>query len=429
VTVPRGEERFEALALHSTDIAVVYGLDGTLAYVTPSLAALLGYRADELVGTTGVDFIHPDDLAAAMPDLEQAMAVGETITREWRLCLADGTWGWYEFTLTDLSEDPGIRGIVAHFRDVNDRHATGTTLLERDKRFERTVELTRDGFLAIGPDGRITGWNPAATEMFGWSHDEALGRDVAELIVPEPERQLYLSRFDRAVAEDMPHLLEAPFEMVAVDRTGRQFPVEVQVVQVNLGAQHQFQAFVRDIGARKALEARLADHGFTDSLTKLPNRALLGDRLSLAVSRLARRSTSVAVLLLELDDAQQVRDNLGDEVGDQLVVRVANRLAAAVRASDTVARYARDTFVVVAEDLKEPAQAVSIAHRALETLTAPMSHAGTDIEPSLSIGIALTSSSELSPEDLLRQADAAMTQARREGGGRFVVYGAASRAS
>ena len=410
------------MALHSTDIAVVYGLDGTIAYVTPSLAAVLGYRADELVGTTGIDFIHPDDLAAAMPDLEQAMAVGETITREWRLCLADGSWGWYEFTLTDLSEDPGIRGIVAHFRDVTARHAADTALLERDKRFERTVELTSDGFLGIGPDGRITAWNPAAAEMFGWSHDEALGRDVAEFIVPESERQLYLSRFDRAVAEDMPHLLEVPFEMMAVDREGRQFPIEVQVVQVDLGGHHQFQAFVRDIGARKALEVRLADHGFTDSLTKLPNRALLGDRLSLAVSRLGRRSTSVAVLLLDLDDAQQVRDDLGDEVGDQLIVRVAHRLSAVVRASDTVARYSRDTFVVVAEDLKEPAEAVIIAHRALETLGFPGSHALTGLEPRLSIGIALTSSSEFSPEDLLRQADAAMGRARQDGGGRFVVY-------
>jgi diguanylate cyclase (GGDEF)-like protein/PAS domain S-box-containing protein len=419
--VATGDERYEALALHATDLAVVYGLDATIAYVTPSLLALSGYGSDELVGTTGLDFVHPDDLAADLPDLEQAMAVGEPITREWRLCLADGSWGWYEFTLTDLSDDPAIRGIVAHFRDVTARHTADAALHESERLFERTVELTSDGFLGVGPDGRITAWNPAATEMFGWSAEEAFGREVGDLIVPEEHRPLYLSRFDRAVVEDMPHLLEAPFEMIAVDRAGRQFPIEVQVVHVDIGGRSQFQAFVRDIGARKQLETRLADHGFTDRLTKLPNRALLGDRLSLAISRLARRSTSVAVLLIDLD-TEEARDIAGDGAADELVGRVAHRLSSAVRASDTVARYGRDEFVIVAEDLSDPVEAVAVATRALDAVSAAMTISGHDLRPNVSIGIVLVTSSEVLPEDALRQAAAATSRAKSKGGRCFSVY-------
>jgi diguanylate cyclase (GGDEF)-like protein/PAS domain S-box-containing protein len=348
--------------------------------------------------------------------------VGETITREWRICRADGTWRWCEFTLTDLSNDPSIRGIVAHFRDVTDRHTADAALRESRGVFRRTVELTSDGFLAIGPDDRVAAWNPAAERIFGWSADEALGREVAELIVPEEERELYRSRFDRAVAEDMPHLLEAPFEMIGIDRSGRRFPVEVHVVQVDLGGRFQFQAFVRDIGARKELEAHLADHGFTDSLTKLPNRTLLDDRLSLALSRLARRSTGVAVLLVDLDGMQAVRETLGEEATDELIVRVARRLSGTVRASDTVARYSRDAFVVVAEDLKAPAEAVIIATRLLKGVAASISLADPDLEPRVSIGVAVASSSDVSPQEVLRQADVAMSCAGRNGSERFAVY-------
>jgi PAS domain S-box-containing protein/diguanylate cyclase (GGDEF)-like protein len=417
-----GEERFDALVLHSTDMAVVFDSNGNIAYVTPSVESVSGYRPDELVGTTGLDFVHPDDLANGMKDVVQAMVVGETITREWRICRADGTWRWCEFTLTDLSDDPVIRGIVAHFRDVTDRHLADEALRDSERVFRRTVQLASDAFLAIGPDDCIAAWNPAAERIFGWPAEEAFGRKVAELIVPEEERELYLSRFDRAVAEDMPHLLEAPFEMIAMDRTGRRFPVEVHVVQVDLGGRFQFEAFVRDIGPRKELEARLVDHGFTDALTKLPNRTLLGDRLTLAVSRLARRSTGVAVLLLELDGLGALRDSIDEEAADQLIVRVAQRLSGIVRPSDTVARYGPDAFVIVAEDLKEPLEAIIIATRMLEVVVGSVALVGYDLEPGGSVGISYASSRDVSPEQLLRQADVAMNRARKGGGGCFAVY-------
>jgi PAS domain S-box-containing protein/diguanylate cyclase (GGDEF)-like protein len=417
-----GEERFDAMVLHSTDIAIVFDSDGKIGYVTPSVEAVSGFRADELVGTTGLDFVHPDDLATGMKDVVHAMTVGETITREWRVCVADGSWRWYEFTLTDMSNEPNIGGIVAHFRDVTDRHMAEVARSESEGLFMRTVELTSDGFLAVGPDGRIAAWNPAAAQMFGWSADEAIGRHVAELIVPEEERPLYLDRFERAVAEDMPQLLETPFEMVGVDRSGRRFPVEVHVVQVDLGSRLQFQAFVRDVGPRKELEARLADHGFTDSLTKLPNRVLLIDRLTLAITRLARRSRSVAVFLVDLEGLRAETDAMGDDGVDPLIMQVAHRLSGAVRATDTVSRCARNAFVVVADDLKAPADAVIIASRLLEAVMGTVSLACLEPEPSVNIGVAVTSSSDALPEDILRQADVAMSAARQQGGGCFTLY-------
>jgi diguanylate cyclase (GGDEF)-like protein/PAS domain S-box-containing protein len=386
------------------------------------MEAVSGYRADELIGTQGFDFVHPDDLAADLQDVEEALSGGGSITREWRLCKADGSWSWYEFTLTDLSDVPSIRGIVGHFRDVSDRHTADAALRETEGLLQKAVELVSDGFLAIGPDDRIAAWNPAAARIFGYSAEEAIGSAVVDLLIPPEERARYLERFRSAVVEDMPYLLERPFEMVGMDRAGRRFPVEVSVVQFELGSRFQLQAFVRDIGPRKEIEARLEGHAFTDALTKLPNRALLNDRLALALFRMARRSTKVAVMLLALDASATKPDELSPAAGDELIAQVAQRLSSAVRAADTVARYGNDRFVIVAEELKDVGEAAIIAGRALAAVSAPLVLAGRDLHPSLSIGIAWAETSTTAADDLLRCAGSAMSQAEAEGGGRYAVF-------
>lgn len=417
----RGENPYEALVLHATDIAMVFASDGTIRYVTPSMEAVSGYRADELVGTQGFDFVHPEDLAADLEAVVTAIAVGGSITREWRLCLADGSWAWYEFTLTDLSEEPAIRGIVGHFRDVTARHSADAARRQSELAFTKTVELASDAILAIGPDDRITAWNPAAAALFGWSAEEALGAEVANLLVPPEERERYRQRLRRTLEEELPTLLERPVEMVGMDRSGRTFAVEVTVVQFELGGRWQLQALVRDIDARKETEARLAGHGFTDPLTKLPNRALLHDRLGLALSRLARRPTRLAVMLLALDAAQTETGGALEGTRDELIRAVGRRLAVAIRASDTVARYADEQFVIVAEDLSTVADGEIIAARVLETLSAPLSLAGSEIHPSVSIGMAWAAASNTAAADLLRTAYDAMERARSEGGGKVAT--------
>jgi PAS domain S-box-containing protein/diguanylate cyclase (GGDEF)-like protein len=416
--VARGEDRYEALVLHSTDIAVVFDSEGTILYVTPSMEAISGYRADELVGTQGFDFVHPDDLEADLDAVTTAISVGGSITREWRLCRGDGSWVWYEFTLTDLTEEPAIRGIVGHFRDVSARHSADDARHKSEMLFRKTVELTSDAILAVGPDGCITDWNPAATELFGWSAEDALGRDVANLLVPPEERTLYLERFRRTIDEELPDLLERPFEMMGMARDGRCFAVEVTVVQFELGGRSQLQALVRDIDARKQTEARLAGRGFTDPLTKLPNRALLHDRLTLALSRMARRPTKVSVMLLAVEPGAADEDGTVVKE-DELILAVARRLSVAIRASDTVARYGDDQFVIVAEDLKDAAAAELIATRVIDTVSVPLPSEAGDIHPVPSIGIAWAESSGTAAADLLRDAYDAMGRARAAGGRRF----------
>ena len=177
----------------------------------------------------------------------------------------------------------------------------------------------------------------------------------------------------------------------------------------------------RDVTERVGLERELTHQAYHDGLTGLANRALFRDRLDHALSRSVRTNSSLAVLLVDLDGFKQVNDSLGHTAGDELLREVAERFAAGVRPGDTVARFGGDEFAVLLEDGDE-ARAVMIARRLLERLVEPASVAGVEISLGASIGIALHSGDEGSSEELIRDADVAMYEAKEGGRGRLEVF-------
>ncbi|MFN8169118.1 MAG: EAL domain-containing protein [Candidatus Nanopelagicales bacterium] len=177
-----------------------------------------------------------------------------------------------------------------------------------------------------------------------------------------------------------------------------------------------------DITTLKSAEAALTERALTDSVTGLPNRYALTDRLAMAISRLSRRPGLVCVLFCDLDQFKQVNDAFGHDAGDGLLTEVAARLAAAVRPEDSVGRLGGDEFVVVCEGLRDPMEAVVLAGRLQDGLRASWSYAGHEFTPTTSIGIAVTGDPDCRPGDLLRQADVAMYRAKDSGRDRIELY-------
>jgi diguanylate cyclase (GGDEF)-like protein/PAS domain S-box-containing protein len=160
-----------------------------------------------------------------------------------------------------------------------------------------------------------------------------------------------------------------------------------------------------------------------DELTGLPNRALLVDRLSQAVSRLARREGTVGLLFIDLDRFKRVNDTLGHQAGDELLVATAQRLLDAVRVGDTVARTGGDEFLVLTEEITDPAGAVTLAERVAAAIAEPVLVDGHGIHVTASIGVAIADASS-DPEELIRDADLAMYRAKQDGRDRIQVFDA-----
>lgn len=280
-----------------------------------------------------------------------------------------------------------------------------------------------DCVIAMDRRGVVTDFNPAAERTFGYSSAEAIGRDLATLVVPEPERETARRRFIAGLGPDG-DLLGRRAEMTVMRSDGSQLPIEFAVACVPDGEDLTYYGFVRDISERRRTEAELAYLAYHDSLTGLPNRAQVEQQLDLALARSRRSGTAVALMFIDLDDFKAVNDQLGHAVGDRFLAEVASRLRAVLRDSDVLARQGGDEFLVVLADLGEDAGAVaeSVAGKLLDALRDPIEIAGQALRTAASIGISLYPEGSQDVPALLRHADAAMYRAKSAGGGRLVCH-------
>jgi diguanylate cyclase (GGDEF)-like protein/PAS domain S-box-containing protein len=279
-----------------------------------------------------------------------------------------------------------------------------------------------DGFVAMDPAGRVTAWNQQAETMFGWSSEEALGQQLADLIVPEQLRAAHTAGLQRFLDTGVPRVLGQRLELSALRRGGEQFPIELTLWSVQTEGSWTFYGFARDLTERKAHEHELAHRASHDELTGLANRALVVEHLASALERAAHRHGHLGALFVDLDRFKVVNDSLGHEIGDRVLCAIGERLTQVVRPSDTVARFEGDKFVVVCEDLVTASDAERIAQRVLDAVQCPIEVDGEPVRVGVSIGIAFAGAGVGCATDLLRDADAAMYHAKEQGRGRVEVF-------
>jgi len=286
------------------------------------------------------------------------------------------------------------------------------------------AQVAHDAFVAVDEHGVIVDWNPEAEVVFGWSRQEAVGRALADLAVPPRHRPIY-ERHLRALVSDLDSAggpLVPRRELVAVHRSGAEFPVQVTVWTGGRGGSRSIRGFVRDLSERKRFAGQLASQALHDRLTGLPNRVLLRDRLEHALARAARRGASVALLIADVDRFKAVNESMGHDGGDRLLVAVAERLTELLRPGDTVARMGGDEFALLCEDIGGYQEAAGIASRVVGAFDNPFHVQGTDLSLTVSVGVAVGSLAGPAPELLLRDADVAMYRAKDSGRDRYEVF-------
>ncbi|MBI3481025.1 MAG: diguanylate cyclase [Nitrosomonadales bacterium] len=295
--------------------------------------------------------------------------------------------------------------------------------LERSQsQLQAIIHSVMDGIITIGESGEIQGFNPAAEQMFGYSQQEVLGKQLT-MLMPEPDCSLHPEYIEQYVSSGTGSVLGGRRrEVVALRKNGEQFPMELSVSEMLFGGQRYFIGIVRDITERKQAEQKIAHLAHYDYLTDLPNRALFLDNLKYSISLAQRNSYKVAVMFLDLDGFKQVNDTLGHEGGDLLLQELAKKLKAVIRTSDTVARVGGDEFVFVLNNVGSREHAAAMANKIIATLVEPVEIKQLRFQVGGSVGIALFPDDTDDPGMLIRQADEAMYQVKQSGKNAYKFY-------
>ena len=267
-----------------------------------------------------------------------------------------------------------------------------------------------DALFVLTPSGTIRSSNPAGAALLGISEADLVGRPFAELLVAPADASQLLRQILNPTAETT---LEAQLR----SHSGHYIPVELSSsrLESTAGGGGEVVCIAHNLSSRREAEATICRLAYFDSLTGLPNRALLQDRLNQSLAKAQRESTPLAVLYLDLDRFKDINDTLGHDNGDLFLQTVAQRLQGCVRKSDTLARIGGDEFVILLGSAKDERNVAFVAEHLRALLAPPIRLGDQDLFPSASIGIALYPHDGETSELLLKHAEMAMYSAKAQG--------------
>jgi diguanylate cyclase (GGDEF)-like protein/PAS domain S-box-containing protein len=439
VELAEAESRYRTLI--ETIPAVTYVADwdetGSFLYVSPQIEELLGYPGERWLGPTGAweEHIHPDDRERVLAETRYAYREQKAFDCEYRMFAADGrvVWVWERDTV--IRDERGVprltQGIIT---DVTATRIAEAALAESEERNRGVVQALEEGLLVYGSDGRAIACNAAAARILAVPEEELLGAHAGEWpleLTFESGAPMTVenSPSRRAFETGVPQR-DVVLRLAA--RNGRELWLSVSSHPLTREGQSSPYGVVSafsDITERRRAQEQIAFLAYHDSLTKLPNRALLDEHLALALARARRSGQAVALLYVDLDDFKAVNDSLGHAAGDELLRRIAVRLRGVVRSSDLLARQGGDEFLILLTDLDgDPRiRAEAVAKQVEAALLEPFSIADAEFEVGSSIGISIYPADASDADTLLRHADAAMYEVKQSGRGGIASYGGDSR--
>jgi diguanylate cyclase (GGDEF)-like protein/PAS domain S-box-containing protein len=293
--------------------------------------------------------------------------------------------------------------------------APAAQLIRQIDRHLRLLHITHEAIVCVDSRCIIMLLNQGAEKLFGYEHDELMGKPLQQLISTAhiEQQRPRLSALTRIVRDQQLGFQHE--RIVCARKNGDAFPAEVSLSQSRIAEQRLYTFVVRDITRIAEEERRLAYRAEHDELTDLPNRNLLNDRLNQAIARAVRQQRRLGVVYLDLDDFKPVNDRYGHEVGDCLLQAVARRLRDSMRQTDTVSRIGGDEFIICLEQIKSGSDAVAAAKKLVIAMKQPFQILGKSISVSASIGVAVYPDHGGDPTTLLRNADQAMYTAKTAG--------------
>ena len=306
-------------------------------------------------------------------------------------------------------------GRVWSFRDITERRRAESYKAQ----LAAIVESSNDAIIVKDLNGIITNWNSGAERIFGYRASEIIGCSIS-LLIP-PDRLEEESKIMKLVKRGK---LPDHFETVRWGKGDKPIDVSVTISPVKnsegkiIGASK----IARDITQRKESQERIQYLAHYDSLTGLPNRILLADRMKIAIGNAARYSKRLALLFVDLDRFKLVNDSLGHEIGDKLLKVAAERMQSTIRHIDTISRLGGDEFIVLLSQIVAAEDAARVAEKLIAAVSQPYRIEEHELLLTASVGISIYPDSGTEANSLLRNADASMYSAKEAGRNRYRFY-------
>jgi diguanylate cyclase (GGDEF)-like protein/PAS domain S-box-containing protein len=403
----------------------IFELDGagTVRYANRRWREMSAHPDSQVGGNDVWASVHPDDRSAMAGRWHKALAAGDEFRARFRVDLGEGAVRWVVGQTTPFRDEAGaVTGHVGLVLEVTDLVEARQNLL----RFQAVIDSTSDYVGLADGEGSLIYLNPAARQAMGIAGDADLA--TIDLSTLYTEGALRVLRATAIPAVERGEVWRGELSLRSPGG-GPAIPVSnVLLAQHTPGGAVDFVASIaRDTSAQKALEARLQHQADHDELTGLPNRSPLVEWLDEAIRHVDRFGTSVAVLFSDIDRFKVMNDSLGHQAGDQLLVAMSRRLLGATRPHDRIARFGGDEFVILCTGVEGPAEAAELADRIRGEAGGRFAIGDQEVFVSVSIGVALATGNE-SAEELLRDADAAMYEAKARGRDRVQLFDARVRA-
>ena len=358
--------------------------------------------------------------------IEKTFLSGDSSAKEKSVIGSDGMTVWYEiYTYPILNEAGVMSHVLEYTRDITERKLAEARLRESEERYALAARGANDGLWDWDLLENRIFYSQRWKGMLGYG-DRELSNHPEEWFsrVHPDDRNEVEARVEAHLDGRNPHF-ECEYRIMHRDGGFLWVLSRGIAVRDRNGQASRIAGSQTDVTLRKKVEEQLVYDAFHDALTGLPNRALFMDRLQNVIASAHRHKRHLyAVLFLDMDRFKTINDSLGHTVGDQLLIAVGLKLSDCLRPGDTVARLGGDEFAVLLDDISELKDAVDIAERIHEQLREPMLIRDNEVFTSVSIGIALSSEAYERPEQILRDADIAMYQAKSRGSSCYEVFDA-----
>ena len=428
------EERFRQINSSVQDAIIVIDEQGRITEWNLAAQQMFQYSSEEALGQPMHQLLAPPrhhaDAARGF-GLFQESGTGPLIgkTTEVAALRKDGSEFPIELSIS-AAKVKGRWHAMGVMRDITGRKRAETQLKNSEQRYRDIIQTSMDCFWLIDTEGRILDVNDAYCQLSGYTREELLN-----MRIPDVEAQ----ETPEVTARHIHTIMTQGYARFATQhrrKDGQLLDIEVSVIYQQDTEGGHFFVFLHDITERKQIEEKIRNLAFHDTLTQLPNRRLLNDRLAQTMAASKRSGRYGALMFLDLDNFKPLNDAHGHDTGDLLLIEVARRITRCVRETDTVARFGGDEFVVMLGELDEDkaasaAQAEIVAEKIRTTLSEPYvltirqeGNVETTVEHrcTSSIGMVLFINHEASPEDILKWADMAMYQAKKGGRNRVRFF-------